>query len=364
MANKQPPDMRVLLATDAWQPQVNGVVTTLANLAAEAPALGAEITFLTPEGLPQVACPGYPEIRLALPSHKHIARAVEKAAPDYVHIATEGPVGWAARRYCLGAGRLFTTSYHTKFPEYAKKIAGVPVSWAYRLERRFHSRSAAVMVSTASLEAELAAHGFRRLVRWSRGVDVNLFKPRPTRLFGTSEKVFLFVGRVSREKNLEGFLDLDLPGRKVVVGDGPYLDALRRRYTQVLFTGRKAGAELAACYASADVFVFPSRTDTFGLVLLEAMASGLPVAAFPVTGPIDVVEHGRSGILDEDLRRAALAALDLDGVAARASAMRFTWRQSARQFLENITNAAAARSPLAAQQPAGITGPATLRVST
>lgn len=345
--------MRILIATDAWRPQVNGVVTTLVNLASEAGKLGAEIVFLTPDGLPQFACPGYPEIRLALPVPGHVARAVERTNPDFIHIATEGPIGWSTRRYCLRKGRPFTTSFHTRFPEYAKKIAGVPVSFAYRFERHFHRHSAAVMVATPSLEAELRTRGIVRLKRWSRGVDVELFKPRDARIFGRNEKVFLFVGRVSREKNIEAFLDLDLPGRKVVVGDGPCLGALKQRYRNVLFTGRKSGADLAVAYASADVFVFPSRTDTFGLVLIEAMACGLPIAAFPITGPIDVVEHGRSGILDEDLGRAARAALDLDGGSARACAKRFTWSNSARQFLDNITTAIARQQACLPQPQAG-----------
>ena len=341
--------MRVLIATDAWRPQVNGVVTTLTSLAQEAPRLGAEMAFLTPEGLPQFACPGYPEIRLAWPGRKHVAHTISRFSPDYIHIATEGPIGWAVRNYCLDLGLGFTTSFHTRFPEYARKIAGIPIHLSYRVVRWFHRHSSAVMVSTASLERELSGQGFPRLVRWSRGVDENLFKPRETRIFGESEKVFLFVGRVSREKNLEAFLDLDLPGRKVVVGDGPYLTTLRQRYPNALFTGRKSGSELADCYASADVFVFPSRTDTFGLVLLEAMASGLPIAAYPVTGPIDIVEHGRSGILDEDLGRAARIALSLDGSAARACARNYTWTNATRQFLENIATAnprqASARPP-------------------
>lgn len=339
--------MRVLIATDAWHPQVNGVVTTLTRLGEEAALLGAEITFLTPDRFFKVSCPGYPEIGLALARRRAVAQAFAEVAPDFVHIATEGPIGWAVRRHCLMRGLRFTTSYHTKFPEYARKLLGIPSAWVYRLEKLFHGPSSGIMVSTPSLEAELRGHGFSRLMRWSRGVDIELFRPSDARLFGTAEPVFLFVGRVSREKNVSAFLDLDLPGRKVVVGNGPHLDELRRRYKDVLFTGRKTGADLAAAYASADVFVFPSLTDTFGLVLLEAMASGVPVAAYPVTGPIDVVENGRSGVLDDDLGRAARAALALDRNAARERALTFTWSQSTQQFLDNLTTAAPSGSAVA-----------------
>ena len=344
--------MRVLVATDAWHPQVNGVVTTLSHLAAEAPRQGAEIRFITPQGFPQVSCPGYPEIRLALPLPSRVARIVAEASPDFIHIATEGPIGWSVRRYCMAHARPFTTSFHTRFPEYAAKIGGIPSAWVYWLERQFHRPSCGIMTATRPLEAELAGRGFSRLLRWSRGVDAELFKPSEVRLFGSDAPVFLYVGRVSREKNIEEFLDLDLPGRKVVVGAGPYLGELKRRYPDVTFAGRKRGADLAACYASADVFVFPSRTDTFGLVLLEALASGVPVAAYPVTGPIDVVENGKSGILDEDLGRAARGALGISRAAARKRALEFTWAECARQFLSNVASASAS-----ATRKTGLEGP-------
>lgn len=333
--------MRILVATDAWKPQVNGVVRTYGRLAEEAQRLGVEIVFLTPADFLTLPCPGYTEISLALPSARRAARLIGQLKPDYIHIATEGPVGWMTRGYCLKRGLRFTTSYHTKFPEYAAALLSIPASWAYAPVRRFHGPSAGIMTATPSLAADLAQRGFPRLMRWTRGVDTELFCPRDVRLFG-SDPVFLYAGRVSKEKSIEDFLDCDLPGRKVVVGDGPHLSTLKRRFPEATFTGCKSGLELAEHYASADVFVFPSRTDTFGLVLIEALASGLPVAAYPVTGPIDIVEPGISGILDEDLASAARRALTLDRNAARRRALDFTWAETARLFVENIRQAHAA----------------------
>jgi glycosyltransferase involved in cell wall biosynthesis len=328
--------MHVLVATDAWRPQVNGVVQTYERIANEARALGAELSFLTPLDFVTVPCPAYPEIRLALPNFVRASRLLKAAEADHIHIATEGPIGWMARRYCLKRGLRFTTCYHTKFPEFAAALLGIPASWCYCPLRRFHNAASGVMVATRSLETELRWLGFNRLMPWTRGVDTDLFRPRDVRLFGDDEPVFLYVGRISKEKNLEAFLDLDLPGKKVVVGPGPHLATLRRGYPGVIFTGPKSGLELALHYASSDVFVFPSRSDTFGLVLLEAMAAGLPVAAYPVTGPIDLVTPGLSGILDKDLACAAIAALDLGGANARATALQYSWASAARMFLENI----------------------------
>lgn len=355
--------MRILVATDAWHPQVNGVVQTLRRMQSEVTRHGAEIVILAPQAFRQLACPGYPEIRLAMASLASVTPMVEAIRPDRIHIATEGPIGWAVRAWCLRAGRPFTTSYHTKFPEYAARILGIPASWSYAVVKRFHSRSSGVMVATRSLERELRARGFQRLLPWSRGVDTEVFKPSGERIFGSSAPVFLFVGRISREKSIEAFLDAELPGAKVVVGDGPHLPELRRCYPLVHFTGRKSGADLACAYASADVFVFPSRTDTFGLVLLEAMASGLPVAAYPVTGPVDVVEHGKSGVLDEDLGSAARRALALDRKAARERALQFTWPRAAEQFLHNIqiANAAAGHATGGEHRRSIRGGPAAVR---
>jgi glycosyltransferase involved in cell wall biosynthesis len=331
--------MRILIATDAWRPQVNGVVRTYEKIAPEIEALGHELEFLTAEGFRTIPLPSYPEIRLAFILPRHVRERVEAFAPDHVHVATEGPIGLAARRWCRLNRHSFTTSYHTRFPEYLSARIPVPLSWGYAYERWFHGPASGVMVATASLEEDLRKHGITKLMRWSRGVETDVFYPRKVRLFGAEKPVFLYVGRVSVEKNIRAFLDLDLPGRKVVVGGGPQFEALKAAYPQAIFTGPKFGEDLARAYASADVFVFPSRTDTYGIVLLEALASGLPVAAYPVMGPKDIIVHRETGILDEDLRRACLAALDLNRDAARAAAMEHTWRHSAEQFLDNVVKA-------------------------
>lgn len=328
--------MRVLIATDAWRPQVNGVVRSLEHLAHEAPALGAEIEFLTPDAFRTVPMPTYKEIRLAFAMPWQVRRIVDRIKPDFIHIATEGPIGLSTRHICLSDGHTFTTSYHTRFPEYLSARAPVPERWSYAAIRRFHNAGAATMVSSPTLERDLAARGFRNLVRWSRGVDADIFQPRTERPLSFPGPVFLYVGRVSVEKNVEAFLALDLPGSKVIVGDGPARAQLAARYPQAHFLGVKTGEDLAAVYASADVFVFPSVTDTFGIVLLEALASGLPIAAFPVMGPVDVVGDSGTGVLDADLRAAALAALDIPRDLCRAHALTFNWQASARQFLDNI----------------------------
>lgn len=330
--------MRILVATDAWHPQVNGVVRTYERLATELNALGAEASFLTPSEFRTLPCPTYPEIRLALPAPTYVAERFRFLNPTAVHIATEGPVGWMARNYCRLRKIPFTTSFHTRFPEYVERRFRVPAAWSWAVERRFHNAGAGMMVATRSLADELSRRGFERILPWTRGVDTSLFRPREVRQFG-SGPVFLYVGRVALEKNIEAFLALDLPGRKVVVGDGPQRAELACRFPEVLFTGRKEGEALAACYASADVFVFPSRTDTFGIVLLEAMASGLPVAAYPVTGPIDLVADGTTGFLSEDLGAAARAALRLDRAAVRACALEYSWEAAARMFVANIESA-------------------------
>jgi len=327
--------MRVLVATDAWHPQVNGVVRTYERLAQEAPELGFEVSFLAPPLFRTLPCPTYPEIRLALTSPSSIARHIEEVRPDFIHIATEGPIGFMTRRYCRKTKHPFTTSYHTRFPEYVSARLPVPEDWCYALQRRFHNGAAGTFVATPSMTAELKARGFERLMPWSRGVDVDLFRPRPVRLYGP-KPVFLYVGRIAVEKNIKAFLDLDLPGRKVLVGGGPQTTELAKAYPDALFTGPKHGEELAQAYASADVFVFPSLTDTFGLVLLEALASGVPVAAYPVSGPKDVLTDPRAGVLRSNLREASLRALDLDREAARQHALLYSWENSARQFIENV----------------------------
>lgn len=331
--------MRILVATDAWRPQVNGVVRTYERLADDVGMLSARIEFLAPSDFRTVPCPTYPEIRLALPDFARAATLIERVQPDAIHIATEGPVGWMARAYCLARGRPFTTSFHTRFAEYLSRRTYCPEAIGYAYLRSFHRPSAAVMVATESVRADLARRGFRNLVSWTRGVDLSRFHPRDCRRFGAGP-VFLYVGRVAIEKNVEAFLALDLPGRKVVVGDGPLLAHLAERFPNVVFTGALSGEELQCAYASADVFVFPSRTDTFGMVMLEAMASGLPVAAYPVAGPKDLVVSGVSGVLAEDLRAAALACLALTGEKARLRASEFTWEAAARLFLGHVVKAA------------------------
>jgi 1,2-diacylglycerol 3-alpha-glucosyltransferase/glucuronosyltransferase len=330
--------MRVLVATDAWAPQVNGVVRTYERLALEAPALGFEVGFLAPPLFRTLPCPTYPEIRLSLAGPRAIARHIEHVRPDFIHIATEGPIGYMTRRYCRKRRWPFTTSYHTRFPEYVSARLPVPETWLYGFQRRFHNGSAGTFVATPSLEADLKARRFERLMLWSRGVDTELFRPRNVRLFGDGP-VFLYVGRIAVEKNIKAFLDLDLPGRKVLVGSGPQAEELKRLYPDALFAGPHEGEALAQAYASADVFVFPSLTDTFGLVLLEALASGVPVAAYPAPGPLDVITDQRAGVLSNDLRAAALSALELDAGAARAHALRYSWENSARQFIENVLTA-------------------------
>jgi glycosyltransferase involved in cell wall biosynthesis len=341
--------MRILIATDAWRPQVNGVVSTLERMTEAAAEFGAKIEFLTPQGMWTAPMPTYPDIRVALATPRRISRRIEQAAPDHVHIATEGPIGWLTRRYCLAKERLFTTSYHTRFPEYIRARTGIPERLTYAGLRFFHAPSATVMAPTPTIAADLTRRGFQNVRLWTRGVDHALFRPRAGRALDLPRPIFLSVGRVAVEKNLEALLELDLPGSTVIVGQGPARAALERRYPRAHFLGARYGEALADIYASADVFVFPSRTDTFGIVLLEAMASGLPVAAFPASGPIDVVGP-TAGALDEDLRAACLEALMIPREAARAHSLRFTWRESARQFLENIETCRPKRvRPLAKQ---------------
>jgi glycosyltransferase involved in cell wall biosynthesis len=335
--------MRLLIATDAWRPQINGVVRSLEYMAAEAPRFGAEVVFLTPERFRSVPMPTYPEIRLSLVLPGSLAGILEETRPTHVHIATEGPIGLATRLACARQGRAFTTSYHTRFPEYVAARTKIPEAWSYRALKRFHRAARAMMVSTPSLERELTGRGFENIMRWTRGVDTTLFRPRGERILDAAAPVFLYVGRVAVEKNLDAFLSLDLPGTKVVVGDGPARAELERRYPDARFLGALTGEDLARVYASSDVFVFPSLTDTFGIVLIEALASGLPIAAFPVTGPLDVIGASGCGVLDADLRVAALAALDLPRDRCRAHGETFTWHESARQFFSNIEKAHSGR---------------------
>jgi glycosyltransferase involved in cell wall biosynthesis len=348
--------MRILVATDAFRPQVNGVVRSLESLARSAPAFGAEIEFLSPHGFPTIPLPTYGEIRLALAGPGAVAKRLARSPVDHVHIATEGPVGLATRRYCLGRGLPFTTSYHTRFPEYIAARSPVPEWLTYSLLRRFHNASAGTMVSTPTLARELSAKGFARLMQWSRGVDHIAFNPSKRVAWDLPRPIFLYAGRLAPEKNIEGFLSLDLPGSKVVVGEGPSRQALRRAFPKAVFLGLRRGDDLASLYASADVFVFPSKTDTFGMVLLEALASGLPVAALPVLGPLDVIGDSGAGVLDHDLRAACLAALEIPRDRARAHAETYTWANATRQFLNNISSAKAAQAARRGAEPVGKTG--------
>ncbi|QCN94853.1 glycosyltransferase family 1 protein [Azospirillum argentinense] len=328
--------MNILIVSDAWLPQVNGVVRTIGTVRSELEAMGHRVEVIGPDRFRTVPMPTYPEIRLALGAGRRLAAMIDALRPDCIHIATEGPLGFATRRYCLGRGKPFTTAYHTRFPEYVRDRAPVPLALSYAVVRRFHKPSSAVMVATPSIENDLAARGFTNIRRWTRGVDTELFRPRAKDFLALPRPIALYVGRVAVEKNLENFLKLDLPGSKLVVGDGPARTELQQKYPDVHWAGARHGEELAQHYAAADVFVFPSRTDTFGLVLLEALASGVPVAAYPVPGPLDVVDGSGVGCLDEDLKGAVERALTIPPDRCRDYALNFSWRRSAEQFLANL----------------------------
>ncbi len=333
--------MRVLIATDAWHPQVNGVVRTLTSLSRTACNLGVTIEFLSPDGFPSLPLPTYPGLRLALPTLGAIACRIGDAKPDAIHIATEGPIGYSVRAYCRRHGRQFTTSYTTRFPEYISARAPIPQHWIYAALRRFHSAATVTMVATPSLFGELSLRGFSNLAIWTRGVDTNLFRPDRAIALDYPRPIFAVAGRIAVEKNLEAFLSLDLPGTKIVIGKGPQEEQLRFRFPDVKFLGLLERETLAAHLAAADVFVFPSRTDTFGLVQLEALSCGVPIAAFPVTGPEDIVGSHPVGVLNEDLRAACLGALRLSRKSCRAFALNFSWEKSARQFIGHVQKVAA-----------------------
>ncbi len=336
--------LRIVIVSDAAPPQVNGVVRTLQQLTQNLTAMGHEVTFITPDMFTTVPLPTYKEIRLALFPGRKIARMIREANPNAIHIATEGPLGLAARSFCLRKKIPFSTSFHTRFAEYLNARTGIPLSWGYAFLRRFHAKSTALMVATPSLQKELKERGFGEPVIWSRGVDTERYRPRPefadAHPKGLARPVWLNVGRIAVEKNIEAFLDLDLPGSKMVVGEGPRLEHLKKKYPDAHFTGPLFGEELAEAYAGADVFVFPSKTDTFGLVLIEAMAAGTPVAGYPVQGPGDVLaftpDGMKAGALDDDLKTACMAALRLNRDDARAYAMTFAWDACAKQFISNL----------------------------
>jgi glycosyltransferase involved in cell wall biosynthesis len=327
----------LLIVTDAWRPQVNGVVRTIEQTVIELESEGIDVKLLTPAEFRTMPMPGYPEIGLSLTTSGPVIRRIERLRPEAIHIATEGPLGLIARNYCVRSGRPFSTAYHTQFPEYLRARWPIPLSLGYRMMRWFHGPSSAVMVGTVDMQRALVARGLRNVKLWTKGVDTALFNPDKRAPLPYGGPVFLYVGRVAVEKNIGAFLSLDLPGTKLVVGDGPSLQQLRQQYPDVTFLGPRYGSELATLFASADVFVFPSRTDTFGLVLLEALASGTPVAAYPVTGPIDVIGNAPVGALDSDLRAAALRALAIPREPCRQYADGYSWHESAGQFLSYQT---------------------------
>ena len=331
--------MKVCIVTDAWWPQVNGVVTTLVELQQGLQALGHEVMMIEPSAHRRFPCPGYREIELAWRPGKRVAQALTDAAPDAIHIATEGPMGSAARAYCLRHGLAFTTAFHTRFPVMLAEALHLPERWGYAWFRRFHSPSSGVMVPSEGTMEILKHYDFKNLRAWSHGVDLSLFRPVPDADLGLPRPVFLYVGRVSYEKNLEAFLKLQLPGSKVVYGVGPVLDRLRAAYPTVHWRGVVPRDELPRIYSAADAFVFPSCSETFGLVMLEAMACGTPVAAFPVPGPLDVVGSSDGGVLDDDLRSAAMRALQIPRDRPLARALTFDWQPACRQFIDHLVPA-------------------------
>jgi glycosyltransferase involved in cell wall biosynthesis len=335
-----------MIVTDAWLPQTNGVVSTLSQTAACLRRFGHDVRVLTPRDFKSVACPTYPEIRLSLLPYAGVSRSIASFAPHALHIATEGPLGLAARRHCMRRGLRFTTSYHTQFPQYLRARAPIPLNLSYRLLRWFHSAGTRCMVSTASIRRDLAAHGFVNLAAWQRGVDTELFKPYPKDFLALKRPLAAYVGRIAVEKNIEAFLKMDWSGGKIVIGDGPERARLEKLYPHAVFVGYRFGEDLARHLAAADVMVFPSRTDTFGLVNLEAMACGVPVAAYPVTGPIDVIDDGITGALDEDLASAARRALLIDPKACRDRASRSGWDVCSREFENNLVPSGSAEVDL------------------
>ncbi|MBL1264619.1 glycosyltransferase family 4 protein [Candidatus Methylomicrobium oryzae] len=329
--------MRIALITDAWHPQINGVVTTLTHTMEMLHRLGHTVELCAPDRFYTWSCPGYPNVGLAFLCGPRLRPTLQSFKPDAIHLASEGCVGFAARRYCREMGYHYTTSFHTRFPEYFKMRIGLPLWISYGYMRWFHSESTRVMVTTESMRQTLADKGFERMVIWSRGVDTELYRPREKNFLTDKRPIFAYVGRVVVEKNVEDFLKLELPGTQYVIGDGPQRPELESKYPKARFVGFQTGEMLAQYAAAADVMVFPSRTDTFGLVILEALASGVPVAAFPAPGPIDIIGRAPVGVLGADLRQAALDALKLNPADCRRHALNYSWEQSARQFLGHLT---------------------------
>jgi glycosyltransferase involved in cell wall biosynthesis len=331
--------MDLVVVSDAWHPQVNGVVRTLDKLKTGLEARGWRVSMITPDEFNTLPCPTYPDIRLALAPGAKLARLMAAALPASIHIATEGPLGMAARAFCVKRRLPFTTAYHTRFPEYIHARTRLPLAISYKFMHWFHRPSSGLMVATPSLVHELNERGFPNIKRWTRGVDTDLFCPRDKNLIADPRPISMYVGRVATEKNIEAFLKLGLPGTKYVVGGGPQLSQLRRKYPDAKFVGTKVNGELAAYIASADVMVFPSLTDTFGLVILEAMASGVPVAAYDVTGPRDVIGDSGAGAVSNDLGTAVMAALEIPGERARQHALKYSWDVCIDQFAANLVAA-------------------------
>jgi glycosyltransferase involved in cell wall biosynthesis len=352
--------LKIIIATDAWEPQTNGVVTTLKATVGKLGEMGHEVRVISPQGLMSLPAPSYPEIRLAIAPWFHIAREIKSYRPHAIHIATEGPIGVAMRRHCLRHKMPFTTAYHTRYPEYLNARWPIPLSISYAWLRRFHGAAARTFVSSNSLETQLAAMRFKHLHRWQRGVNLELFRPlrdrAPAELEGLPRPIMAYMGRVAIEKNIEAFLRLDVPGTKLVIGNGPARAALSERHPQASFIGYRFGDELAAMLSAADVFVFPSLTDTFGLAMIEALACGVPVAAFPVPGPIDVIEPGVTGVLNEDLATAIQAALLLNRQVCAERAKAFTWEAATEQFLDGL-------EPIPAGARAALTAPGSAMIA-
>jgi len=328
---------KILIVTDAWHPQVNGVVTTLTQTVRNLKKLGFLVKVINPENYRSIPCPTYSEISLSMTTPRRIYKEIAEFDPHSIHISTEGPLGWAARAVCKKKNFPFTTSYHTRFPEYIRMRLPIPLSLSYSVLRNFHNRASSIMVATRELQKELQERRFKNTCLWTRGVDTELFKPRSKDFLTADKPVFLYAGRVAVEKNIEAFLDLELPGTKYVVGDGPAKTQLEGKYPEVVFVGYQKGELLAKHLAAADVFVFPSKTDTFGVVMLEAMACGVPVAAYPVVGPAQVVRNGVTGCLDNDLKTAALNALKINPQACRTEAEKYSWEACTEQFLHNLS---------------------------
>jgi glycosyltransferase involved in cell wall biosynthesis len=329
--------MRITLVTDTWLPSINGVVTTLSNTVNVLRQQGHVIQIIEPSQFKTVGSPRYPEVRLSWDIWR-VGPMIEKFQPDAIHIATEGPLGAAARWYCKVDKRSIphNTSYHTMFPEYLHEIYGFPVDWGYWMMRLFHKFSTRVLVTNDEMMGHLQSKGFNNSMQtWNRGVDRTLFNPLKREQFPGFN--MLCVSRASREKGLDDFCSLQVAGRKILVGDGPYLAELKRRYPDVVFTGYLQGEALARAYASADVFVFPSKTDTFGVVMLEAMACGTPIAAYPVTGPLGVVKNGINGWMDDDLHTAVLFAADVNRNSVRQASESYDWAACTDTFLTALT---------------------------